>query len=234
MNILKKVDEAYVTEFVYGAIDGTVTTFATVAAAAGAGFSELIIIILGFANLIADGFSMAIGSYLSATSEQAIYEREKRSVFKAMGNKKQEQALIKRIFGKYDLSKATLNEIVEKVQSKEDHFTELVMREEKELLEPPKSAFAVGLATYLAFVLVGLMPLLVYIIDYLVDTGLNDSTIFGISALVAAVCFAGIGWLKGFVAQEKKNRSILQTLMLGTVAAGLAYLLGFYLEKIVT
>lgn len=69
---MKQKFEAYLGEFVYGAIDGTVTTFAVVAAAAGAGLNSTIIIILGFANLIGDGFSMGASAYLSAKSERDL------------------------------------------------------------------------------------------------------------------------------------------------------------------
>lgn len=63
-------------EFVYGAIDGTVTTFAVVAGAAGAGLSSPVIVVLGFANLIADGFSMGASSYLSAKSKRDLKIRQ--------------------------------------------------------------------------------------------------------------------------------------------------------------
>ena len=53
----------YLGEFVYGAIDGTITTFAVVSGAAGASLSPVIVIVLGFANLLADGFSMAAGNF---------------------------------------------------------------------------------------------------------------------------------------------------------------------------
>lgn len=69
---MKRQLEAYLGEFVYGAIDGTVTTFAVVAGAAGAGLSSTVIVILGFANLIADGFSMGASAYLSAKSERDL------------------------------------------------------------------------------------------------------------------------------------------------------------------
>lgn len=59
----------FLPEFVYGGIDGTITTFAIVTGSIGAGFSSTIILILGFANLLADGFSMAVGNYLSRKSE---------------------------------------------------------------------------------------------------------------------------------------------------------------------
>lgn len=59
----------YLPEFVYGGIDGTVTTFAVIAGSLGAALSPAVILILGFANLFADGFSMAASNYLSRTSE---------------------------------------------------------------------------------------------------------------------------------------------------------------------
>lgn len=62
----------YLPEFVYGSIDGTVTTFAVVAGAVGASFSSAVILILGFANLFADGFSMAVSNFMSRKSERDL------------------------------------------------------------------------------------------------------------------------------------------------------------------
>ena len=67
--------QEYLGEFVYGGIDGSVTTFAVVAGAAGAALDSQIVIILGFANLIADGFAMSVGSYLSTKSEKENYQK---------------------------------------------------------------------------------------------------------------------------------------------------------------
>src|SRR5687767_8053925 len=55
---------SYLSDFVYGAIDGAVTTFAVVSGVAGAGLSPGIIVVLGFANLFGDGFSMAAANFL--------------------------------------------------------------------------------------------------------------------------------------------------------------------------
>ncbi|OHA16163.1 MAG: hypothetical protein A3G52_04930 [Candidatus Taylorbacteria bacterium RIFCSPLOWO2_12_FULL_43_20] len=68
MSYLRK----YLAEFVYGAIDGTVTTFAVIAGALGASLSPAVILILGFANLFADGFSMAVSNYLSTKSNNDL------------------------------------------------------------------------------------------------------------------------------------------------------------------
>lgn len=74
----KQHSEDYLREFVYGGMDGAVTTFAVVTGAAGANLGVRVIIILGFANVFADGFSMAVGSFLSEKSEQdlAIHKGE--------------------------------------------------------------------------------------------------------------------------------------------------------------
>ena len=66
-----------VSDFVYGGIDGTVTTFAIVAGAAGANLPLKVIVILGIANVLADGFSMAVGRYLSAQAEERTSEQLK-------------------------------------------------------------------------------------------------------------------------------------------------------------
>lgn len=76
---IRKHFEDYLGEFVYGGIDGAVTTFAVVAGATGARFSTAVVIILGFANLIADGFSMGVGSYLSSKSELQLMEKHGKS-----------------------------------------------------------------------------------------------------------------------------------------------------------
>ena len=61
----------YLRDLVYGAIDGIITTFAVVAGVAGAELSAQTVLILGVANLLADGFSMGAGNYLGIRSEEA-------------------------------------------------------------------------------------------------------------------------------------------------------------------
>ena len=71
-NRMKTLLAYYIGDIVYGANDGIITTFAVISGAAGAGFSPIIIIVLGIANLIADGFSMGASKYLSLRSEQSL------------------------------------------------------------------------------------------------------------------------------------------------------------------
>jgi VIT1/CCC1 family predicted Fe2+/Mn2+ transporter len=70
--------QEYLKEFVYGGIDGAVTTFAVVAGGFGANLDTGILLILGFANLLADGFSMSVGAYLAAKSERDTYDKHEK------------------------------------------------------------------------------------------------------------------------------------------------------------
>lgn len=72
MERLRRIQRTYLPEFVYGGMDGAVTTFAIVAGTVGAALEPIIVIILGFANLFADGFSMAASNYLSKKSEEEL------------------------------------------------------------------------------------------------------------------------------------------------------------------
>ena len=219
-------------EFVYGGIDGIVTTFAVVAATAGAGLSTSVVIILGFANLIADGFSMGISAYLSSKSENEVYERERAKVYKSLGKPTQEKALIEKIYGDRGFSGKTLKEITTKIHADPDHFVDVVMREEKEMLPESKSPFSIGFMTYLSFIVVGVVPLLIYVADYMLDLQMDN--LFFISSLLAAAAFAGVGLLKGIVTESNKLKAVAETLALGVVAAGLAYYLGAYLESLIS
>ena len=163
-------------EFVYGAVDGTVTTFAVVAAAAGAGLSSTIVVILGLANLIADGFSMGSSAYLASQSERDL----------AIKNK-----------------------------------------------EPTKHRpFQEGMATFLAFLVVGLVPLVVYLSDVVFSLGSDPTYLFALSSVLTGITFFVIGAVKGKISDTHILKSALITLGLGAIAAALSYLAGGVLSAI--
>lgn len=170
--------EKYLSQLVYGGIDGIVTTFAVVAASVGAGLSSSVVIILGLANLIADGISMGISAYLSEKSERALDAK--------------------------------------RGEQHKDH------------LDSKK----VGLATFVSFVIIGFVPVLVYVADYVFELGINN--LFVIASILAALAFVGVGWIKSYVAEESKTRAIAETLILGAIAALAAYYIGFALERTIT
>lgn len=71
-NGIRALAEHYLKDLVYGANDGIITTFAVVAGVAGAQLDARIVLILGFANLLADGFSMGASNFLSIRSDEAV------------------------------------------------------------------------------------------------------------------------------------------------------------------
>ena len=164
----------YLSEFVYGGIDGIVTTFAVVAASVGAGLDSSVIIILGMANLVADGFSMGISAYLAEKSDAAVSDKE----------------------------------------TDDAHY--------------PKK---VGLVTFVSFLVVGFIPVMIYVFDFTFKLGIDN--LFEYSLALAAAGFAFIGWLKSYVAKENKLIAIFETLALGAVASGVAYYIGDVLEQVV-
>ena len=71
-----QVARHYVRELVYGANDGIITTFAVVAGVSGGGLSLPVVLIIGAANLLADGLSMAVGSYQAIRAPESVLEAE--------------------------------------------------------------------------------------------------------------------------------------------------------------
>ena len=222
----------YLGEFVYGGIDGSVTTFAVVAGAAGADLSSSVIIILGFANLFADGFAMSIGSYLSTKSEQDNYNKhEKIEYWEVDHLPEKEREEIREIYQAKGFEGALLEQVVDKITEDKDRWVDVMMKEELSMVKENKSPLAMGFVTFLSFVVIGLIPLLVYLYDYLTDSASDNA--FTISCILTFAAFAGIGWLKSVVTQTHQWRSILETLILGASAAALAYWVGDVLEKVV-
>lgn len=230
-DFLSRVSD-YLGEFVYGGIDGAVTTFAVVAGAAGAGLESSIVIILGFANLIADGFAMSVGSFLSKKSEIQNYNKHKQieywEVETIPGEEKKE---IREIYAAKGFEGELLDQVVDTITADKDRWVDVMMKEELEMAEETKSPFAMGLITFLSFILMGFIPLIVYVIDYL---GTLEAQLFAVSSILTAFTFVGIGYLKGLVTNTAKLRSILETLILGGAAATLAYFVGDFLERLIS
>lgn len=210
-------------DFVLGGVDGVVTTFAVVAGSAGGGLSVTAVIILGLANLIADGFSMGISNYLGTRSrQQEVAQARADENWQIKANREGERQEIRQIFARKGLEGETLDRVVDAVTSDDRVWVDTMMAEELKLSEisarPRRAAFY----TFLAFVLCGIVPLL----PFIAGIGLFDR-MFAISTALAAATFLALGIGKGLVLRAPPLRSGLQTLLIGSVAAALAYGIGF-------
>lgn len=160
-------------DFVFGAMDGTVTTFAVVSGVVGAGLGPHIVLILGFANLFADGFSMATANYMSKKSDSDL------------GN---------------------------------------IIR-----VNPIKAAFA----TFISFVLIGFIPLISFVIAAIIQTEFFIKNQFLFSVFLTVISFLLIGYFKGEVVGEFRIKSALQTLLVGGIAAIIAFIIGFLIKSLI-
>lgn len=220
----------YLPEFVYGGIDGSITTFAVVAGAAGAGLSGNVVIILGFANLFADGFSMSVGAFLSAKSSNELYNKHERNEYWEIENiPHTEVEEIREIYRNKGFEGQLLEDVVNKITEDKDRWVDTMMKEELEMIPDSKSPFKIGLATFISFFSVGIIPLLIFVADFFLDVEIN---LFTIASVLTFFAFIGIGYLKSMVTQTSKIKSVTQTLLLGIIAAILAYFVGAFLEQI--
>jgi len=219
--------QAYISEFVYGGIDGAVTTFAVVAGAAGAGLSTVTVLILGFANLIADGFSMAVGAYLSAKTEDEAYQKTLDQEYWEVENIPDvERQEIREIYQAKGFEGDLLEQVVDTICADKDRWVDDMMKSELFLFPPSKQPIWVALWTFISFNLVGVIPLTVYIWHATDPAGLP---LFQWSAGLTALAFMVIGYLKAKVNGQSIFRSLVETLSLGAIAAVLAYAAGDFL-----
>lgn len=164
----------YLSEFVYGGIDGAITTLAVIAGAIGASLSASVILILGLANLFADGFSMAASNYLSTRSNNEL------------------------------------------AASHNHPHPDL------------KSPLSTAIATFLSFVILGFIPLAPFLLVPFL--GLHTYT-FVFSAVLTATAFLTVGFIKGRITNKNKWRSAFQVLLIGGIAAAIAFYVGYAINQ---
>ncbi|WP_422103840.1 VIT1/CCC1 transporter family protein [Winogradskyella sp.] len=223
--------QAYLGEFVYGGIDGAVTTFAVVCGAVGAGLDNAVIIILGFANLLADGFAMSVGAYLSSKSVKDNYNKYKAIEYSAIEKapdlgRKQVEAIYKAKGFEGEM----LQQVVDRITADKDLWVDVMMKDKLIMTEETKSPLMMGFVTYCSFILIGLIPLLIYVWDYFSPF---PGSLFLWTSIFTSIGFMVIGILKTYVTETSKIKGILETLILGALAATVSYFVGDVLEGII-
>lgn len=223
--------EKYLGEFVYGGIDGCVTTFAVVAGSVGANLNSEVIIILGFANLLADGFAMSVGAYLSTKSEIDNYKKHKQVEYWEVENiPEKEVEEIREIYQNLGFEGELLEQVVSVITRDKDRWVEVMMKDELQMMKEERSPLMIGGVTYVSFILVGLIPLTTYVWDYISPLPFN---LFVVTSILTALGFVIIGWLKTYITQTKPLKGILETVALGAIAAIVSYFVGDLLEQII-
>jgi len=222
---------SYLGDFVLGAVDGAVTTFAVVAGGAGAGLSNGIVLILGFSNVLADGFSMAAGNFLKARADQLVLEQFRRQEEAHIDQVPEgEREEIRQIFRGKGFDGEVLDKIVQVITEDRQQWVNTMLTEEWGLrLDQPKP-WKAGLATFVAFLLAGLVPLLP---PLLLPHGQSRNS-FVASSILTAITFFAVGYIRGQVVDRRPWAAGLETLLIGGAAASVAYAVGTLLERLAT
>ncbi len=219
----------YISEFVYGGIDGAITTFAVVAGAAGANAEIYWVLIFGFANLIADGFSMSVGNYFSVKADRDNFEKHKAIEYWEVDNlREKEVEEIREIYEVKGFEGELLEQVVAVITADKDVWVDTMMKEELEMSKDQKSPYKTAFATFLSFNLIGIIPLMSFILSALFDF---QGNLFAISCVLTGIALMIVGYLKSMVTKTSHLKGVLETLLLGGLAAFLAYLAGDVLAR---
>lgn len=225
------IGSQYLGEMVYGGLDGIITTFAVVSGVAGAQLGTPVILILGLANLFADGFSMATGAYLSTKSEHEYYRKEwEREAWEVKHFPDGERAELFEVYRERGYAEEEARQLVE-IQSREPiRWVKAMLLDELGMMEDEANPLINALVTFGAFVVAGAVPLLVYLVGLFV--AIPTASAFPASLAMSGLALFGLGAAKVMVTKLNPIRSGFEMLIVGGLAAGVAYVVGALLKGI--
>ena len=212
----------------FGGLDGIITTFAVVAASVGGNLSSDVILLMGFANLIADGLSMGFGDYLSSQAEvdytKAEHTREKWELENYHEGEKREMV---ELYMKRGMTEEDAVSVIDVMAKYKNFFLDVMMVEELGLMPPDESDSPAknGLVTFLAFVLFGFIPLTSYVLAG--ATGASDAANFVAACVLTAFTMLALGASKARFTNQSMLKSALLMLLNGGMAAVAAYLVSW-------
>ncbi|HHS82871.1 MAG TPA: hypothetical protein ENJ68_05055 [Devosia sp.] len=216
-------DINYLRDWIYGGIDGAVTTFAVVAGVVGAELSAGIVLILGVANLLADGFSMAASNYSGTKAENDDCTRIRQIEMRHIrAHPEGEREELRQIYRAKGFEGEELEHMVALLSRHEEVWVQTMLSEEYGLPNVQRSPFKAALATFVAFILCGAVPLLPFV------AGLPASA--PLAAGATGIVFFLIGAMKSKWSTQSWFYSGAETLVIGMGAAAMAYGVGVLLR----
>ena len=224
------VSAQYVGDIIYGGLDGIITTFAIVSGVAGAQLESGIILVLGLANLIADGFSMAAGAYLSLKSEQAYYDKEKeRELWEVENFPEGEKQEMHQIYLQQGYTPEEAAQLVDIKSRDPERWVNAMMIDELGMTRDDRKPMLSGLTTLISFIIAGSVPLLIYLVGLVVDVPFS----FEISILLSALALFGLGTAKVRITLQNPFQSGFEMLVVGGLALGVTYAIGELLRNLI-
>jgi vacuolar iron transporter family protein len=223
---------SYLREIIYGGVDGIITTFAVVAGFSGAALSNsstveltsMVVLLFGLANLFADGVSMGLGNFLSIRSDQSLYTIiRKKEEHETTHNADVEAEETVTILMEKGFTEDDARTITSLYRKNPNYWIDFMMNNELRISDPrdEKPVYA-GFATFLAFISFGIIPLLPFL---MMDT-LAPQTLFEVSVFGTVLALVLLGCFKGEVIGGGTIRSIFETILVGGLAAAVAFFVG--------
>ncbi len=210
-----------VRDAVIGMSDGLTVPFALAAGISGALTSSHIVVTAGLAEIAAGSMAMGLGGYLAARSDAEHYaselEREEREIVEKPAAERQE---IMEIFGQYGVAESECAPVLAAFQRNPAAWRDFMMRFELGLEKPePGRAVQSALTIGLSYILGGLVPLLPYMLSQ------DSARALWVSAGITLCALGVFGFVKGHFIGVSKAKSALQTMLVGGIAAAIAYLI---------
>lgn len=222
----KSTGAKYLKSIIYGGLDGTITTFAVVAGVAGASLSSGVLLILGFANLIGDGISMAIGDYLSTKAENDYHKSErKKEEIEVKNYPQHEKKELVEIYMKKGLLRNDAVQLVRLTSKNKKVLIDTLMEEELNISKREETPLNNAFVTFFSFLLFGLIPLISYLIHFLFPDLIRNTLL--ITILLTAISLFLLGAFKVKITGKNWLKSGIETLIIGGLAAGAAYIVGY-------
>jgi len=171
---------------------------------------------------------MSVGNYFSTKTENENFEKNKAIEYWEIKNLRElEVEEIREIYTNKGFKGELLEQVVEVITSDEDVWVDTMMKEELGMIKDRRAPIKTATATFLSFNAIGLIPLLVYLAALWID--IPRESLFWLSSAATGIALIIIGILKSYVTERSRIRGILETLLLGGLAAVLAYYVGVIL-----
>jgi VIT1/CCC1 family predicted Fe2+/Mn2+ transporter len=221
----------YLKEIVYGGIDGIITTFAVVAGFSGAQTGPegtipmFVVLLFGFANLFGDASSMGLGNFLSVRADQDVYRKEQKKERHEIDNNPEfEIAETKHILTQKGFTTKQSHELAKIYATNPEYWTEFMMKDELSMPDPlDENPYLTGIITATSFMVFGAIPLIPYIF-----LGNVLGPTFYISLVFTGVALIILGLFRWKVTRQGFLRSVGETVLVGSISAGVAYLVGTF------
>lgn len=211
---------------VYASHDGIITTFAVVAGVVGASLPVGVVIILGIANLVADGISMGVGNFLGLRSEQAYIRHQSRKAARTLETQpEREREKLRELYREKGFSGEELEKIVNILSESKKRWVHVMLHESLSLQHPEElKPRAHGTVTFVFFMIAGSVPLFAYVVPGL------DGFRFELSIFLTALALLLLGAFRTAVMRGNLLANAFEVLFMGSLAGGAAYFIGALLR----